>query len=84
MVSRHSPKTAASKSITATSRSFLFQFLNVIQSLTVNACAKLTEGVHGHLRVELNPRRFSEFMLLVLVQTAGAFRNVCSLHFIFQ
>lgn len=56
----------------------------MIQSFTVNAWAELTEGVHGHLRVELNPSRISEFMLLVLVQTAAAFRDVCSLHFIFR
>lgn len=43
----------------------------------MNACAKLTERVQGHLRVELNARRISEFTLLVLVQTARAFRNVC-------
>lgn len=63
MGSQHSPKTATSSPVTATSRSFELQFLHEIQRFAVNACAKLVEGVHGYRRAELSPSRIGEFML---------------------
>lgn len=71
----HSPKTAASKSINATSTRFKPKYLKHGQILTANACAELplksSRAVNEHLRAEFNPGK------VTILKSCYLFMSMC-------